>query len=240
MPPILIEGFILKKINFRETSVILTLFTKEFGKIKGVLKGVRKEKSKIPPLTFTEGAYISTFLYKKRSELNLLSSPNLINFFYFEDKKSSKIYYYILKLIDLFTPELQKDENIFYLLKETIENLKQNKKKHLIFLTFKIKFIEFLGYGIKIDNCCICEKESRRYFFSPRKGGVLCYNCRKEDQNCVKISIRLISIIRFIKRNDFKNVGILNVKRNDAERINFLCNLVLYYHSNLNFIWWRN
>jgi DNA repair protein RecO (recombination protein O) len=240
MPPILTEGFILKRINFRETSVILTLFTKELGKIKGVLKGVRKEKSKIPPLTFTEGAYISVFVYKKKSELNLLSSPNLINYFYLDDRKTFKIYFYILKLIDLFTPEFQKEENIFYLLLETIENLKLNKKKYLVFLTFKIKFIEFLGYGIKVDSCCLCGRESKKYFFSPRKGGLLCQNCGKEDPNCVKISNKLSSIIKFIEKTGFKNIEVLSVKKSDAERINFLCNLVLYYHSNLNFIWWKN
>lgn len=240
MPPILTEGFILKKINFRETSVILTLFTKDFGKIKGVLKGVRKEGSKIPPLTFSEGAYISTFIYKKKSELNLLSSPNLINFFYFEDKELFKIYFYILKLIDLFTPELQKEENIFYLLEEVVGNLKQNKKIYLVFLYFKIKFIESLGYGIKIDSCSLCEKESKKYFFSPKKGGIICQKCGRQDPNCVKISNKLIAIIRFIKRIDLKNLEILSVKKNDAEKINYLCNLVLYYHSNLDFIWWKN
>jgi recombinational DNA repair protein (RecF pathway) len=42
MPPIKTDAFVLKRIDFRETSVILTLFTKELGKIKGVLKGVRE------------------------------------------------------------------------------------------------------------------------------------------------------------------------------------------------------
>ncbi|MCM8784643.1 MAG: DNA repair protein RecO [Candidatus Omnitrophica bacterium] len=240
MPPILTEGFVLKKINFRETSVILTLFTKEFGKIKGILKGVRKEKSKIPPLTFSEGAYISTFIYKRKSELNLLSSPSLINFFYFEDKLSFTIFLYILKLIDLFTPELQKEENIFYLIEHTVESLKQNKKKYIVFLFFKIKFIEFLGYGIKVDSCSLCGKESKKYFFSPKKGGLLCEKCRKEDLNCVKISNKLISIIRFIKRVYLKNFEFLKISKKDAEKINYLCNLVFYYHSNLDFIWWRN
>ncbi|MFN4226894.1 MAG: DNA repair protein RecO [Candidatus Ratteibacteria bacterium] len=240
MPPVLTEGFVLKKINFRETSVILTLFTKDFGKIKGVLKGVRKQDSKIPPLTFNEGAYISTLVYRRKSDLNLFSSPSLINFFYFEDKLSSAIFLYILKLVDLFSPEMQKEENIFYLLQYTVGSLKQNKKKYLVFLFFKIKFIEFLGYGIKVDSCCICGKENKKYFFSPKKGGLLCEKCRKEDLNCVKISNKLISIIKFIKKVYLKNFEILKINKIDAEKINYLCNLVFYYHSNLNFIWWKN
>ncbi|MBU1894387.1 MAG: recombination protein O N-terminal domain-containing protein, partial [Candidatus Omnitrophica bacterium] len=35
------EGIILKKYFLRETSYIIVAFTKEFGKIKGVIKGIR-------------------------------------------------------------------------------------------------------------------------------------------------------------------------------------------------------
>ncbi len=240
MPPIKTEGFVLKKINFRETSVILTLFTKEFGKIKGVLKGVRSEKSKISPLTFTPGAYIFTLVYKRKTGLNLLSSPSLINFFSFDNKISSRIYFLILKLIDLFTPEFQKEENIFFLIYETVEALQKSKKEYIIFLGFKIKFIEILGYGLKIDKCCKCEKEKRFYFFSPKIGGIICEKCGREEPDCVKISNKYLSVMKFIKKANLKNIEVLNIKRREAEKINYFCNLVLYYHSSLDFIWWQN
>jgi len=240
MPPIKSEGIVLKKVNFRETSVILTLFTKEVGKIKGVLKGVRREKSKISPLTFTPGAHIFTLIYKKKSELNLLSSPALINFYYFDNKLSFKIYYLILRLIDFFTPEFQKEESLFNLIQDTVNFIQKSKKPYIIFLGFKIKFIEILGYGIKIDKCLKCEKEKKHYFFSPKNGGIICKNCGKEDVNCVKISNKFISIMKFIKKTSLSNLEVLNIKREEAEKINHLCNLVLYYHSNLDFIWWQN
>lgn len=240
MAPIMSEGFVLKKINFRETSVILTLFTKEIGKIKGVLKGVRKEKSKISPLTFTPGAYINTLIYKKKTELCLLSSPSLIDFFDFENKISSKIYYLILKLVDLFTPDFQKEEKVFFLIKDVSEMLKKSRKPHIIFIGFKIKFIEILGYGIKTDRCSVCDKETKNYFFSFKKGGIICRNCLKTDINSVKVSKKIVSIMNFIKKTEIKNLDVLNIKMNEAERINHMCNLVLLYHSDLNFIWWSN
>ncbi|MCS7181052.1 MAG: DNA repair protein RecO, partial [bacterium] len=164
----------------------------------------------------------------------------LLKFFYFQDNDSFKVYFHILKLIDVFTPDLEKEESIFYLIKEIAETLETNKKQYLLFLAFKLRFIEILGYGIKLDKCCICEKEMERYFFSPKKGGVICKNCNKEDPNCVKISKKIISIMRFIKKIEIKNVEVLNIKKIDAEKINYLCNLTLYYHTNLNFIWWKN
>ncbi|MCM8818027.1 MAG: DNA repair protein RecO [Candidatus Omnitrophica bacterium] len=240
MRPIKSEGFVLKKVNFRETSVILTLFTKELGKIKGILKGVRKEKSKISPLTFTQGSYIFILIYKKKSELNLLSSPELIYFPDFENKICFKIYITILNLIYLFLPEFQREENIFFLIYKSANLLQKSKKPHIIFLGFKIKFIEILGYGIKIDEPCKCGKRKNLNFFSPKAGGLVCKNCGIKEADCVKISKKEISIIKFIKKTDLDNIEVLNIKKKETERINYLCNLVLYYHSSLNFIWWQN
>ncbi|MDD2654344.1 MAG: recombination protein O N-terminal domain-containing protein, partial [Candidatus Omnitrophica bacterium] len=41
------EGILLKRNNFRETSLLVSFFTKEFGKINGLIKGVRKDPKKI-------------------------------------------------------------------------------------------------------------------------------------------------------------------------------------------------
>jgi DNA repair protein RecO (recombination protein O) len=239
MPPIKTDGFVLKRIDFRETSVILTLFTKELGKIKGVLKGVRSQKSKISPLTFSEGSYINLFVYKKKTGLNLFTSPFLIDFLNFEKKREYKVYLWILKLIDLFVPENQTDENIFSLIFTTKEVLKYTKKPWLVFLGFKIKFIEILGYGIKTDSCSKCNNR-KIYFFSPKIGGVLCKECGKREFDCVKILGKINSIMKFVKKKDLRNIEVLKVKKNDCEKINFLCNLILYYHTSFDFIWWEN
>lgn len=240
MVPIKSEGFVLKKINFRETSVILTIFTKEMGKIKGILKGVRKENSKISPLVFTQGAYIFTLIYRKRNELNLLSSPSLIDFYTFKNKKNLQIWHILLNLINLFTPENQKEEKIFYLIKETGEILKNFSDGSIFFIGFKIKFIQILGFGLKLDRCVVCEKMDRDYFFSGRKGGIICKACMEDDLNSTRISKKILSIMRFIQKTDLKNLKTLKIKKEELKKINSFCNLVLYYHLNLDFIWWEN
>ena len=39
------EGILLRKADLRETSLILTFYTKDFGKIKGIVRGVRGPRS---------------------------------------------------------------------------------------------------------------------------------------------------------------------------------------------------
>ena len=40
------QGLVLNKRDLRETSIIVDLYTKEFGKISGILKGIRTEPEK--------------------------------------------------------------------------------------------------------------------------------------------------------------------------------------------------
>jgi len=175
MAPIKTEAIVLKKHNFRETSVILSLYTEATGKVKGVLKGVRTEKSRVPPLTFTSGAYIFTSLYIKRSsELNLISSPSLLQYYEMPSKQGLTAWRLILNLVDLFTPEREIDRKIFYLLKDTGGILTSCSNPEIIFIAFKLQFIKLLGYGIELSRCVVCRKNAPTYLFSGRHGGLIC------------------------------------------------------------------
>jgi DNA repair protein RecO (recombination protein O) len=70
------EAFVLSKLNYGDTSSIVSLYTKDSGKISAIIKGARSPKSKmgmiIDPLNFLE-----IILYKKDSrEVQLISSAS--------------------------------------------------------------------------------------------------------------------------------------------------------------------
>jgi len=60
------KGIIIKKVNFRETSIILDVLTSEFGVISVIAKGIRKQKSKDTGL----------LEILNELELNLYKNPN--------------------------------------------------------------------------------------------------------------------------------------------------------------------
>jgi DNA repair protein RecO len=71
------KSIILKRTNYQDADRIITLLTKEQGKIKVIAKGVRKQKSKLAGglelLSVSEVSYI-----QGRSELHTLTSARLI------------------------------------------------------------------------------------------------------------------------------------------------------------------
>lgn len=242
MAPLKTEAIVLKKNNFRETSVILSVYTEHLGKIKGLLKGVRTEKSRVAPLTFTPGAHILAFFYIKRfSELNLISNPSLLQFYEINGKENLKAWHLMLNLVNLFTPEKEKDERIFHLLKETGRMLTSIKTPEILFVIFKLKLIKILGYGIELSRCIVCGRTEKTNIFSGKLGGIVCRQCRNKDAYAINIPDRVLKVMRQLERMDVEKSGIIkSVPEEILEKINFYGNITLNYHTGLDKIWWTN
>ncbi|HNS31894.1 MAG TPA: DNA repair protein RecO [bacterium] len=241
MAPIKIEAIVLKKIDFRETSVILTLYTEQLGKVKCILKGVRTEKGRVPPLAFTPGSCIFAFYYLRRSELGLLSSPSLVDSYQMAGVESLAVWQIILNLVNLFTPEREREDKIFNLLRDTGSMLSSTSTPAILFVSFKIKLIKILGYGIELKRCIICGSVKNLYLFSGKLGGVVCKDCSSKDTASVRISYRVLAVARQLERIDFRRVGVIKQIPGDIlAKINFYSNITLNYHAGLNKIWWQD
>ncbi len=242
MPPLKTEAIVLKKNDFRETSVILTLYTKHLGKIKGLLKGVRTEKSRISPLTFSQGAHILAFFYIKRfSELNLISNPSLVNCYEITCKENLKAWYLALNLVNLFTPEKEKDERIFNLLAETGRMLTSITTPEILFVIFKLKLIKILGYGIELSRCVVCGREEKTNIFSGKLGGIVCSHCRYKDPHAINISLKVLRVMRQLESMQIEKAGIIkSVPEEILVKTNFYGNITLNYHTGIDKIWWAN
>ena len=97
------EGFVLKTFDLRETSRIAIFFTKEYGKVSGVLKGIRKDHKKFG--SSIDRFSLNDFVYYqyRNSDLHLISQCDLKNYYYpiRQDLKKSLAASYILELVNM-------------------------------------------------------------------------------------------------------------------------------------------
>lgn len=236
------EGIVLRKINFRETSVLLDIFTRELGKVRGVLKGVRTEKSKISPLAYTAGSHVFSFIYPRRAAgLMLVSSPAVVNPFVFSQRVNLKAWHLILKLANLFNPEKEKIEALFALLLRIGDQLEISPAPQITFTGFKIKFVRLLGYGVELKKCLGCRKKDYLCFFSGKNGGVLCQSCGIKEGGALTISPRVLTVMRYLDRVPIEKLpSIKKIPFRILEKINFYLNITLHYHTEMRHIWWTN
>lgn len=142
-----IEGIVIKRKNFGEADKLLTIFTKNQGKIKVIAKGIRKIKSKKAPHLelFNQ---VSAFVYVGKTFNIITEAVTDQSFPNFRKDLDRLIYAYrIIEEIDSVCPEQEPHSDVFALLSQTLSNLNggQYRPEQLAEI-FTRKLLEMLGF----------------------------------------------------------------------------------------------
>ncbi|MCM8783459.1 MAG: DNA repair protein RecO [Candidatus Omnitrophica bacterium] len=226
------EALVLKRCEFRETSFILTLFTKDFGKINGLAKGVRVSPPKWRT-SFPLFSYNTVVFYPRRG-LNLITDAELLKDFgeKFSILNRHIFASYLVELIDLFMPLEEKNERIFEMLLKIFTLIGDAEDLERIVRIFEIKLLQLTGFSPRIDNCIRCKKPIiKSAYFSHRNGGLLCKHCALEDGNSSFIQPGTISTLKHILSGSEENLfSRLRMGRLIREELRLVLEKFLVYH----------
>lgn len=177
------EGIVLKSIRYKDTSKILTIYTKEYGKIAVMASGAYRAKSKL--ISTTQAFSHSEYHFNKGRGFLYLNQADLINSFYsIRERMERVIYgYYMLELVEKSLPEELENEKIFLLLEKGLKVLSKLNGEYLKFMiAYELKFISFLGYKPNLERCISCNSTNfNNIKFSINQGGIICSNCFNID-----------------------------------------------------------
>jgi DNA repair protein RecO (recombination protein O) len=194
------EAIVLKKMNFGDTSLIATFFTRDFGRLSGIIKGARNPKSKsgsiIDPFN-----HLQIVLYKKENrELQYISQASLITFFgnLREDYNKIKYASSVLEIVDKLVLDGQEHEIVFRGLCRILTLLDSSTQPpDLLLLRFIMFFIKEAGYELQMEHCSACRKEiksiDRKYFNLER--GMLCGSCVQGHMHTYEFSQELFNLL---------------------------------------------
>lgn len=137
---------VLARKNFNEADRILTIYTKEFGKLACIAKGVRKPTSKkaghVEP-----GNWCKVFIAKGK-HLDLLTEAQLKKAFGTNKPTPGKTgnIFHLLELVNQLTEVNQKNSQVFSLLVEFLDKVDREDDFNLVSAAFKIKLLSTLGF----------------------------------------------------------------------------------------------
>lgn len=143
------EAIVLKSADLNEVDRLLTIYTKEFGKIQVLAKGIKKLGSKLryhlEPLSYSHLILIEGKNFK------IVKDAVLINQFLStrKDLEKIKVIYKIIDLIDELIVGEEKDENIWNLILKTLEGLNAGYLMSCITMDFQDDLLRLLGYDPK-------------------------------------------------------------------------------------------
>jgi len=228
------EAFILKTYKLRETSLILSVYTRDYGKIKLVAKGARGPKSKfkgcLEPLS-----HIGIVFYEKKTrDLQLMSQANLINphVKMVGDLKRTTLGFSIVELLDKAVAGEEPSDRLFSLTIQVLETVNQSDgflEAALWF--FETHFIDLMGYKPTWDACLKCHESLGMDggYFLAQNGGLLCNRCGSAGGGLV-IHGETLEILYFLQKARPEEVVRLNPDQQQIAEIRKMFDLYFRTH----------
>jgi DNA repair protein RecO (recombination protein O) len=203
MPVYKAHGIVLHRFSLGETDRVLTLFTRESGKLSAVAKGSRRPGSRLSGATelFTAAnmllavgksfdivsqCEIQESFPGVRSDLGLLARAT-----------------YLCELTDRLTEEREPDPELFDLLLSALYLL-QRAAGHpdIVVHAYEVRALEQRGYAPVLDTCLRCAEPlgSARNAFSPSLGGLLCAEHRFSTDDAIQVGGGTVELLRRLSR----------------------------------------
>lgn len=200
------EAVVLTKIDFGDSSNIVSLFTREFGKISAMVKGGKKGKEARSGIVDPPN-HLQVIIYSKSSrEVQLISGAEIISHYpkTKDDYEKLKYSYAVLELLKKILPEHEQNHKVFRGTVRILELIETGSEPaEVTFSRFFMFFLKESGYEIQIDKCSSCGKttggnSSLSYNFEI---GILCDECGEGYVKSFGISAELFNYLKCLKNN---------------------------------------
>jgi DNA repair protein RecO (recombination protein O) len=214
------EGVVLKYKEWGETDRLLTIFTREFGKVQAIAKGVRKPKSRkaghLEPFTrvnllLAQGRDLYILTQAEAIETYPEIKNDLINLGYGS---------YIIELLNSLTYEEGENKKLYRLLVNTLARLNCGDDPLIVSHYYEIRLLQIAGFQPQLFSCVQCKNKilAEDQFFSARLGGVLCPTCGKRLTEVFSVSQDALKYLRHFQRSSYPDALRAKIKPGiDAE-----------------------
>ena len=175
------QAFILKTQDYRDTSLLAHVYTRDFGKIRGIVKGIRDTRARfgstLEPFSLNE-----ILFYKRRrgGDLHQVTQVDLVDDFASVRGDLERLGYasYFIELVNELTEPEDPNPEIFDLLRDSLRFLASGASAKRATRIFEVKFLEDLGLMPEISSCVVCRADSPDpAFFNVALGGIRCKTC---------------------------------------------------------------
>ncbi len=205
----------LRRADFGEADRLLTLFTREYGKIRAIAKGARKPQSR--KTGHVELFMRTRFLIAEGRNLDIVTQAEMVEAYAAlrDDLVRTTYASYAVELLDRFTADEDRNPQLYDLLAEMLRRLARSRNLLVAARTYELHLLSLLGYRPQLFQCVSCGEsiEERDQFFSAELGGLLCPNCRRADANAIEISGAAVKVLRFLQTRQWSAVQNLQLRR---------------------------
>lgn len=206
------QGIVIKRINFGEADKIITLLTKDRGKIRVVAKGVRKPKARLAG--FLDLFHYNEYLIAEGRNLDIITSASTVENWHGINQSLQQVAlaYYMAETIDKLIEETQEIGDVFDLIYFNFRTLHQNEiNLNVLKSFFEINIVSALGYKPELEKCIECNQTIQKdAWFSFALGGILDSSHKNNDLLALPLSLSDLKILKGMYINNVQELQSVN------------------------------
>lgn len=215
-----IEGIIISEVDYKESSKIINIFTKEHGIIGVLARGTKQVKNNLSGVT-SKLTYGYFHLKYKENGLSTLIEVDILDKFK-TIRRSLDLTSYSIYLLELSTMVYKHETNseIYPLLISSLKKINEGFDYQIIAIILELKLLDYLGIKPVIDHCVTCGSKADIVTISSYRGGYLCRNCYHGE---TVSNIKTIKLLRMFYYVDISKISKLEITNNIKQELtNFI------------------
>lgn len=196
------EAIVIRQVDFSETSKVVTLFSRDFGKVATLAKGARRLRGPFEAALDLLSACRIVFLRKSTSGLHLLTEAQLISRFRPNGRNLLSLYagYYVAELLDSLTEEFDPHPVLYSEAAAALERLSAEDDHQKTILRFELATLREIGQLPAFDACLVCgvpvgNDPALSFSFWVSQGGLICRNCQTEDYQHLRLPPGTLAVL---------------------------------------------
>ncbi len=193
------QGIILSVNKHGETSAIVNIFTKNYGRSSGYIRGARSQKLRgvVQPGNLVKASWRGR-IEEQLGFFNVELIESLPNIFLKDSIKMQAISS-VCTLCRLLLPEKEQYISIYNEIINLIFNISKNEKSWLFnYVFWELNLLSSLGFGLDLSSCVVSGQKDNLIWVSPKSGRAVSKN--EGD----KYRDRLLILPQFLLNNNIK------------------------------------
>lgn len=215
-----------------EADRLLTLFTREIGKVKAIAKGVRKPQSK--QTGHVELFMRTKFLIATGKTFGIATQAEMVEAYtpLREDLVRTTYAAYAVELMDKFTGEEDKNVTLFELLSDTLSRFAYEENPLLAARYFELRLLSITGFQPQLFRCVESQEalEEEDQYFSADLGGILKPTHARADRRAKPISAAALKVLRYLQSRPWDVVHNLQLRRSLHTELEEIMHYYIAFH----------
>lgn len=208
-----IEGIVLKTQDYGESNKIVTIYSREGGKVTAMARGAKKPASRLAAITqpFTHGSFL---VQQGRGMGTMQQGEQMESYRHIrEDIEATAYASFVVELIDRAVEERTAQPAIFNLLQQALYAISEEYDPEAIALFVEWKMLPVTGIYPTLHQCANCGATDGEFAFSFQQIGFLCHRCFDIDRYIIRLTPAQVKLIRTFYTVPIEQVGKLTLKK---------------------------